>query len=54
MDLRRGTYLPAQANEDQQPLFRKRIDIVPETGRRHLAQKEDLDMPENRATLAQK
>jgi hypothetical protein len=46
--------LPAQANEDQQPLLRKNIDIVLETGRRHLAQKEDLDIPENRATLAHK
>lgn len=46
--------LLAQADKAQQPVLKKEIEIVLETGRRAIAQKEDLATLEERAKLALK
>ncbi|ODR94793.1 hypothetical protein AUC69_02975 [Methyloceanibacter superfactus] len=46
--------LLAQADEAQQPVLKKEIEIVLESGRRAIAQKEDLATLEERAKLALK
>jgi len=40
------------ANEDQRPVLEKQIEIVLETGRRNITQKQDLETLEGRAKLA--
>jgi len=44
--------LLAQANATQRRVLQKEIEIILETGRRHIAQKEDLKVLEERSTLA--
>jgi uncharacterized membrane protein len=44
--------LLAQAKDSQQPVLRKEIELVIETGRKNIAQEEDFETLEKRAKLA--
>lgn len=46
--------LLAQANAAQRPVLQKQIEIVVETGRRNIAEQEDLRVLEERSRLALK
>jgi uncharacterized membrane protein len=44
--------LAARANAAQRPVLEKQVELVLETGRRNIAEKEDLRVLEGRSTLA--